>query len=81
VEVPIATEVGIALEAIGIEAELEQVLQGGQAMGPGPHHSPGAPAVHDITHGPSILGCRRVGKPGGRTKENHRFQGKSGESR
>ena len=81
VEVPVAAEVGIALEAIGVQAEFEQVLQGGQAMGPGTHHGPGAPAVDDITHGPSILGCRPVGKPGGRKEENHHFQGKSGESR
>ena len=81
VEVPVATQVGVALEAVGVEAELEEVLEGGEAMRAGPHHGPGSPAVDDITHDASILGVREGRKPGGAPAGNRRFPGKSGESR
>ena len=65
VEVPVAAQVGVALEAVGGNPELEKVLQGRQAVGAGPHDSPGVAAI-DHAHGPSILGARRPRKRGRR---------------
>ena len=52
-----------------VQAELEEVLEGRQAMGPGAHDGPGTPAVDDVAHGPSIVGARSVGKPGASRRE------------
>ena len=77
VEVPVAAEIGVALEAVGVEAELEEVLQGGQAVRASPHDGPGSATV-DFAHGASILGEPSLGKRGRRQGGNQHILGNSG---
>jgi hypothetical protein len=47
-------------------------------MGACPHDGPRLAAVNDVAHGPSILGVRSLGKPGGRGRQNPHILGNSG---